>query len=30
MIAAYHGGPFSDATIAAEIWRRHHAIISFA
>ena len=27
---AYHGGPFSDATIAARIWRKHHAMISFA
>ena len=27
---AYHGGPFSDATIAAGIWRKHHAMISFA
>ena len=27
---AYHGGPFSDPTIAAEIWRKHHAMISFA
>ena len=27
---AYHGGPFSDPTVAAGIWRRHHAMISFA
>src|SRR5215472_13586213 len=27
---AYHGGPFSDATIATEIWRKHPAMISFA
>ena len=27
---AYHGGRFSDATIAAGIWRKHHAMISFA
>ena len=27
---AYHGGPFSDATIAAGIWRKHHAMSSFA
>ena len=27
---AYHGGPFSAPTIAAEVWRKHHAMISFA
>lgn len=27
---AYHGGPFSDAMIAAEVWRKHHAMVSFA
>ena len=27
---AYRGGPLSDATIAAGIWRKHHAMISFA
>ncbi|MCZ2079322.1 MAG: hypothetical protein LC130_30515 [Bryobacterales bacterium] len=27
---AYHGGPFSDPMIAAEVWRKHHAMISFA
>ena len=27
---AYHGGPFSDLTIAAGIWRKHHAMISCA
>ena len=27
---AYHGGPFSDAKIAAGIWRKHHAMTSFA
>jgi hypothetical protein len=27
---AHHGGPFTDSTIAVGIWRRHHAIISFA
>jgi hypothetical protein len=27
---AYHGDPFSDPTIAAGIWRKHHAMISFA
>jgi hypothetical protein len=27
---AYHGGPFSELTIATEIWRKHHAMISFA
>jgi hypothetical protein len=27
---AYHGGPFSDVMIAAEVWRKHHAMVSFA
>ena len=27
---AYHGGPFSDATIATEIWQKHHALQRFA
>jgi hypothetical protein len=27
---AYHGGPFSDPMIATEVWRKHHAMISFA
>lgn len=27
---AYHGGPFSDAMIAIEVWRKHHAMVSFA
>jgi hypothetical protein len=26
----YHGGPFSDPVIGTEVWRKHHAIISFA
>lgn len=26
----YHGGPFSDSKIAAEIYRHHHAMVSFA
>jgi hypothetical protein len=29
-MVAYHGGPFSAPTIAAGIWRKHHAMISFA
>lgn len=27
---AYHVGPFSDPMIATEVWRKHHAMISFA
>jgi hypothetical protein len=27
---AYHGGPFSDPTIAARVWRKYHAMVSFA
>ncbi len=27
---AYHGGPFSDAMIATEVWRKHHAMVSFS
>jgi hypothetical protein len=26
----YHGGPYSDAIVAMEVWRNHHAMISFA
>jgi hypothetical protein len=27
---AYHGGPFSGPTIAAGVWRKRHAMVSFA